>query len=97
VYTKGGKTRDIPLPSVIMKFLQTYVERVLTPEVGTVERLGSDIPDILEYRRPAAERPGRGECKTCSNELASFHGANLRAGLYSWRRADALGRESRTR
>jgi site-specific recombinase XerD len=36
VYTKGGKTRDIPLPSVIMKFLQTYVERVLTPEVGTV-------------------------------------------------------------
>jgi site-specific recombinase XerD len=36
VYTKGGKTRDIPLPSVIMKFLQTYVERVLTPEVGAV-------------------------------------------------------------
>jgi site-specific recombinase XerD len=36
VYTKGGKTRDIPLPSVVMKFLQTYVERVLTPEVGDV-------------------------------------------------------------
>ena len=41
VYTKGGKTRDIPLPSVIMKFLQTYVDRVLTPEVGT---LTSDTP-----------------------------------------------------
>ena len=36
VYTKGGKTRDIPLPSVVMKFLQTHVERVLTPEVGDV-------------------------------------------------------------
>jgi len=36
VYTKGGKTRDIPVPSVVMKFLQTYVERVLEPEVGTL-------------------------------------------------------------
>lgn len=36
VYTKGGKTRDIPLPSVIMKFLQTYVERALVSEVGSV-------------------------------------------------------------
>jgi len=36
VYTKGGKTRDIPLPSAIMKFLQTYVERVLAHEVGTI-------------------------------------------------------------
>ena len=33
---RGGKTRDIPLPPIIMKFLQTYVERVLTPEVGTI-------------------------------------------------------------
>lgn len=36
VYTKGGKTCDIPLPSVVMKFLQAYVDRVLTPEVGEV-------------------------------------------------------------
>jgi integrase/recombinase XerC len=36
VHVKGGKTRDIPLPSVVMKFLQTYIERVLAPEVGDV-------------------------------------------------------------
>jgi site-specific recombinase XerD len=36
VYTKGGKTRDIPLPSVVMKFLQTCVERALAPEVGQI-------------------------------------------------------------
>ena len=36
MYTKGGKTRDIPVPSVVMKFLQTYIERVLEPEVGTL-------------------------------------------------------------
>lgn len=36
VHVKGGKTRDIPLPSVVMQFLRTYVERVLAPEVGGV-------------------------------------------------------------
>lgn len=36
VHVKGGKTRDIPVPSMVMKFLQTYVERVLEPEVGAV-------------------------------------------------------------
>jgi site-specific recombinase XerD len=36
VYTKGGKTRDIPLPSMVMKFLETYVDRVLASEVGKV-------------------------------------------------------------
>jgi integrase len=36
VHVKGGKTRDIPVPSVVMKFLRTYVERVLDPEVGGV-------------------------------------------------------------
>ena len=34
VHVKGGKTRDIPVPSMGMKFLPTYVERVLKPEVG---------------------------------------------------------------
>ena len=29
VRVKGGKTRDIPQPSVVMKFLRAYVERVL--------------------------------------------------------------------
>ena len=29
VRVKGGKTRDIPLPSAVMQFLQAYVERVL--------------------------------------------------------------------
>jgi integrase/recombinase XerC len=36
VYTKGEKTRDIPRPSVVMKFLQTYVERVLARELDDV-------------------------------------------------------------
>src|SRR5437899_8351833 len=30
VKVKGGKTRDIPLPAAVMKFLQAYVQRVLT-------------------------------------------------------------------
>ena len=34
VHVKGGKTRDIPLPSVVMKFLHTYVNLVLAPDVG---------------------------------------------------------------
>jgi integrase/recombinase XerC len=37
VRVKGGKTRDIPLPSVVMKFLHAYVERVLIKQVETVE------------------------------------------------------------
>ena len=41
VHVKGGKTRDIPVPSVVMKFLQTYVDRVLAPEVDHVT---SDTP-----------------------------------------------------
>ena len=36
VHVKGGKTRDIPVPSIVMEFLQQYVERVLDPEVGGV-------------------------------------------------------------
>ena len=41
VYVKGGKTRDIPGPSMVMKFLEAYVERVLGPEVG---QLTPDTP-----------------------------------------------------
>jgi hypothetical protein len=29
-----GKTRDIPLPSMVTKFLRTHVERVLVAQVG---------------------------------------------------------------
>ncbi len=36
VPVKGGKTRDIPLPTIVMQFLAAYVERVLLPEAGTV-------------------------------------------------------------
>jgi site-specific recombinase XerD len=31
VRVKGGKTQDIPLPAIVMRFLQTYVQRVLAP------------------------------------------------------------------
>ena len=34
VRVKGGKTRDIPVPSAVMTFLHAYVERVLSKEVG---------------------------------------------------------------
>src|SRR5712692_9150460 len=36
VRVKGGKTRDIPLPSAVMQFLQAYVERVLGQQIKNV-------------------------------------------------------------
>ncbi len=33
---RGGKTRDIPLPAVVTQFLQSYVDRMVAPAVGTV-------------------------------------------------------------
>src|SRR5437773_11956224 len=35
VKVKGGKTRDIPVRTVVMKFLQAYVQRVLS-QIETV-------------------------------------------------------------
>jgi integrase/recombinase XerC len=64
VYTKGGKTRDIPVPSMVMKFLQSYVDRVLAPEVGTVS------PDTPLFW---SQWPGRhGE-----RRLMPIHGKNI--------------------
>jgi site-specific recombinase XerD len=34
VRVKGGRTRDIPLPEPVMRFLHTYVEQFLAPSVG---------------------------------------------------------------
>jgi len=36
VSVKGGKTRDIPLPAVVTQFLQSYVDRMVTPKVATL-------------------------------------------------------------
>lgn len=36
VRVKGGKTRDIPLPTAVNQFLQVYVERTLANELETV-------------------------------------------------------------
>src|SRR5262249_4019673 len=33
VRVKGGQTRDIPLPSAVTRFLQTYLEQTLTKEM----------------------------------------------------------------
>ncbi len=33
---KGGKTRDIPLPSAVTRFWETYVEGTLAKEMETV-------------------------------------------------------------
>ena len=54
VYTKGSKTRDIPLPSVVTKFLQSYVDLVVAPEVGEVT---GDTP--LFWSRWAGRRGAR--------------------------------------
>jgi integrase/recombinase XerC len=64
VYTKGGKTRDIPLPSVVMKFLHTYVDLVLAPEVG---ELTGDTP--LFWSRWSGRRGLR--------RLEPLHGKNI--------------------
>jgi site-specific recombinase XerD len=64
VYTKGGKTRDIPLPSLIMNFLRTYVERVLAPEVGDVT---ADTP--LFWSRWAGRRGVRRVMPTTGKNL----------------------------
>jgi len=36
VRVKGGKTRDIPLPTAVNRFLQTYIERTLAKDMDTV-------------------------------------------------------------
>jgi integrase/recombinase XerC len=36
VVVKGGKTRDIPLPSVVTQYLEQYVEQVVARENGSV-------------------------------------------------------------
>ena len=41
VREKGGKTRDIPLPSAVMQFMEVYVERVLGKDV---DRLPPETP-----------------------------------------------------
>jgi len=41
VRVKGGTLRDIPLPTMVMEFLQAYVERVLTKEL---DQLGPETP-----------------------------------------------------
>jgi len=64
VHVKGGKTRDIPLPSVVMKFLQTYVNLVLAPDVGDVT---PDTP--LFWSRWAGRRGIR--------RLTPIHGKNI--------------------
>jgi len=64
VSTKGGKTRDIPLPSVVMKFLETYVERVLPRDVGAIT---ADTP--LFWSR----WPGRRGVR----RLKPLHGKNI--------------------
>ena len=40
VKVKGGKTRDIPLPAAVMKFLQAYVQRVLV----RADTIGPETP-----------------------------------------------------
>ena len=36
VRVKGGKTRDIPLPPAVTKYLEEYVQRVLSTERAQV-------------------------------------------------------------
>jgi integrase/recombinase XerC len=41
VRVKGGGTRDIPLPAIVMHYLHEYVERVMARELATI---GPDTP-----------------------------------------------------
>src|SRR5262249_34692966 len=41
VLTKGGKTRDIPLPGAVIEFLRTYIERELAHHV---EKITAETP-----------------------------------------------------
>jgi integrase len=34
VRVKGGKTRDIPLPKSVMRYLHTYLDKIVVPQVG---------------------------------------------------------------
>jgi integrase/recombinase XerC len=36
VRVKGGKTRDIPLPESVMRYLHTYLKQIVAPKVGFV-------------------------------------------------------------
>ena len=64
VHVKGGKTRDIPVPSIVMQFLQTYVDRVLAAEIQTVT---ADTP--LFWSRWPAKRGIR--------RVMPIHGKNI--------------------
>ncbi len=42
VRVKGGKTRDIPLPSAVMKFLQAYMKMVLVKQLEAIGPVSSN-------------------------------------------------------
>jgi len=48
---KGGKARDIPVPTVMMKFLQTYVRRLrCTSQIGSRQyELAKRAPEVEEH------------------------------------------------
>jgi integrase/recombinase XerC len=53
VLTKGGKTRDIPLPAVVMQYVHGYVQNVVAKEVG-----GINAETPLFWSKWAAARRG---------------------------------------
>ena len=57
VVVKGGKTRDIPLPSVVIQYLEQYVENVVAKENGP---LTPDTPFFWS----SWGRPRRGKART---------------------------------
>ncbi|PYN53266.1 MAG: hypothetical protein DMD94_19290 [Candidatus Rokuibacteriota bacterium] len=57
VVVKGGKTRDIPLPSVVTQYLEQYVEQVVAKENGL---LTPDTPIFWS----SWGRPRQGKART---------------------------------
>ena len=51
VPVKGGKTRDIPMPTVVMQYLEGYVTQYLPTVVEAV----AAVPDSDAYRETLAE------------------------------------------
>ena len=75
VPVKGGKTRDIPLPAVVMHYLEGYVEQFLPTEVENVK---PDTPLFWstygQRRQGLVRRPTEGKniwrlCKTYGRQI----------------------------
>ena len=99
VRVKGGKTRDIPLPSAVMNFLTAYIERVLRKEMEIVE------PDTPLFWSGSASLLGHARIDTTQiytsikqsqlKRAVSFYETKATKMLSEWGRAGVPGSRNR--